>query len=44
MMWANYPPPVLKTDSDATAVTGIAMISRAILLKVGYFTPVYFHQ
>jgi hypothetical protein len=37
-------PPVLKTDSEATVVTGIDMISRAIFLKVGYFTPATFHQ
>jgi hypothetical protein len=43
-MWANYPLSVLKIDSDAIVVMGIAMISRAIVLKVGYFTPAYYHQ
>ena len=35
---------MLKADSDATVLTGIANMSRAILLNVGYRVPTTFYQ
>ena len=36
--------PQLKADSDATVVTGIAKISRAIFARIGNLGPLSFHQ
>jgi hypothetical protein len=35
---------VLKADSEATVLNGIANMSRAILVNVGYLVPETFHQ
>ena len=37
-------PPMLKADSKATVVTGIAKISRVFILKAGKRVPAAFHQ